>query len=382
MAMAIHVFCTGCKTSNGLDARKCSKCGQAFGRDKKYRICVSVKGKRVTRVVDNLTIARETESAIKGDLVRSEYDINHHKVKKALTVNDVWEKYFLWAKEHKKSWRTDELYYNKHLKPRFGSKELDMVSPIDIERMKVALKQSTTPQGKPYAAATIKHQLVLLNRLYNVALRWGLYEGKNPLYHVKKPKLDNQITEFLTDDEMLRLMETLDGWPCKATAALVAFAMFTGIRKSEVFKLQWQHVDLERKTITLRDPKGGKTDIIPVSQEAIEVLKGVMRVSNFVFPGPDGAQKRTFRDPWYRIREAAGLPKEIRFHGLRHNFASHLVSNGMDLLTVGKLLSHKDGSTTRRYAHLSDTRLRQAAQLSGDLLSPKTKPDKVIKFVE
>ncbi|HBZ55685.1 MAG TPA: site-specific integrase [Syntrophobacteraceae bacterium] len=381
--MAIQIYCVGCRSSCALNTVRCPKCEVKFNRNnRKYRVSVSNKGQRVNRIVNNLTLAQEIESTIGGDLVRGEFDITVHRVKKEVTLNHVWEKFLPWAQQHKKSWATDQFYYNKHLKPRFGSRALDAIAPLDIERMKVELKQSTTPQGKPYAAATIKHQLVLLNRLYNVALRWGLYEGKNPLYHVKKPKLNNQITEYLSQDEMRRLMETLDRWPCQATAALVRFAMFTGIRKSEVFKLDWSDVDFERETVTLRDPKGGKTDTIPVSQEAIAVLKGVTRVSNFVFPGPDGAQKRTFRDPWYRIREAAGLPKEIRFHGLRHNFASHLVSNGMDLLTVGKLLSHKDSSTTRRYAHLSDERVRQAAQLSGDLLSPKTKPDKVVKLVE
>ena len=78
-------FAPSAKSSYGLDAKSCSKCGATFGRDKKYRVCVSVKGKRVTRVVDNLTIARETEAAIKGDLVRGEYEINR-KEKKVPTL--------------------------------------------------------------------------------------------------------------------------------------------------------------------------------------------------------------------------------------------------------------------------------------------------------
>ena len=100
--MAIHIYCTGCYTSNGLDAKSCSNCGATFGRDKKYRVCVSVKGKRVTRVIDNLTIARETEAAIKGDMVRGEYEIKQDK--KTPTLGEVWSKYLPWAKEHKKSW--------------------------------------------------------------------------------------------------------------------------------------------------------------------------------------------------------------------------------------------------------------------------------------
>jgi hypothetical protein len=102
---------------------------------------VSVKGKRVTRFVDNLTIAREVEGTIRGDLVRGEYDITVHKAKKIVTLGDVWEKYLPWAKDHKKSWRNDECYYNKHLQPRFGSKPLDGITALDIERMKTELKK-------------------------------------------------------------------------------------------------------------------------------------------------------------------------------------------------------------------------------------------------
>ena len=127
--MAIQIFCTSCKTSNGLDAKKCSKCGTAFTRDKKYRVCVSNKGKRVTRVVDNLTIAREVEAAFKGDLVRDEFEIADHRAQeKPLTLADVWDKYLPWAKEHKKSWRDDLYYYQKHIEPRFASKALSDIS--------------------------------------------------------------------------------------------------------------------------------------------------------------------------------------------------------------------------------------------------------------
>ena len=378
--MAIQIFCTACKTSNGLDAKKCSKCGVAFARDKKYRVCVSVKGQRVTRVVDNLTIARETESAVKGDLIRGEHDINAHRVKKGVTLGDVWAKYLPWAKTNKhKSWMTDDFFYRKHLEPRFASKALEDISAFDIERMKSEMKQATTPQGKQgYSDATIRHQLVLLGHLFGKAREWKLYGGENPVESVKKPKLDNKITEFLTDDEMQRLTETLDSWPCKQSADFVRIAMYTGIRKGELMKLQWNDVDLDRRMITLRDPKGKVNETIPISDEVVDVLRNIDSSSEYVIPGPDGQMKKTFRDPWYKIRKAAGLPEHYRVHGLRHNFASQLVSNGVDLYTVSKLLTHKDVRTSERYAHLSNEALRRAATRSGELLKPKT--DNVVRI--
>jgi len=114
--MAIHLYCQKCFTSNGIDAKECSKCKSPFARDnRKFRVSVSVKGRRATRVVDNLTIAREVESAIKADLVREEFDITHHRQKKKpITLNDLWDKYLPWAKGNKRTWRNDLYLYDAH----------------------------------------------------------------------------------------------------------------------------------------------------------------------------------------------------------------------------------------------------------------------------
>jgi integrase len=247
--------------------------------------------------------------------------------------------------------------------------------------MKTELKRGVNRRGKPFAAATIKHQLVIIRRLYNLARKWNLYDGKNPVESVAMPRLDNQKTEFLNDEELIRLLDTLAVWPCRESAALVKFALLTALRRGELFKLQWQDVDFERSLVTLRNPKSGKTASIQVSPQALDVLKSLEVTSPFVFPGKDGKQRVEFNGPWRRIREAAGLPENFRFHGLRHNFASALVSNGADLLVVAKLLNHQDVKTTQRYAHLAPGAVQNAANLSGNLLTPK-RPGRVVNLHE
>lgn len=102
------------------------------------------------------------------------------------------------------------------------------------------------------------------------------------------------------------------------------------------------------------------------------MLLSVPRVADslFIFPGTDGGQRGWFYHPWARIRAAAGLPSGFRLHGLRHHFASSLVSSGVDLFTVSKLLTHKDVSTTTRYAHLADQTLRDALAVSDRVQTP------------
>jgi len=186
------------------------------------------------------------------------------------------------------------------------------------------------------------------------------------------------VTEFLSAEELERLADVLASWPCRASADFVRISLFTGVRKSEVQRLRGDDVDLERQAITLKDTKNGTTSKLSLSSQAVAVFKGIERTSEFVIPGPNGDQKRTFRDPWYKIRKAAELPEDFRFHGLRHNLASQLVSKGVALLTVGKLLNHRDLQSTKRYAHLSDERLREAASLAGELLSVESSNKKVI----
>jgi len=374
--MAIQNYCMTCNTSYRLALKECPKCGEGSKSQKKYRVRVSFKGKRITRHYDNLTLARNAEAAIKADILRGDLKIDQKDLR-VPTLKEVWDRYLPWAQEHKKTWDDDLLNYKKHLEPRFGKKQLDAISPIDIERLKIDMKKALSKNGKPYSAATIKHQLVLLNRLYNLSRKWGLYEGKNPLDQVDVPRLDNRRTEFLTEEEAIRLLKVLDEWPCCESAAFVKFTLLTGFRRGELFKLTWDDIDFERGMVTLREPKGGKTQTIPVSPDALNVLRELEVTSNFVFPGKDGAQRTDFKGPWLRIRKAAALPDNFRFHGLRHHFASTLVSAGYDLHLVQRLLTHKDSRTTQRYAHLSPGALKEAAVKSGKLLTPDPTKDQI-----
>ena len=151
-------------------------------------------------------------------------------------------------------------------------------------------------------------------------------------------------------------------------------ALYTGMRKSELFRLTWADIDFDRGFIHIRNTKGGKDQIIPLNETARTILKSHPKEkSEFIFPGKGGGQRVNIYRQTSKIKAAAGLPKDFRpLHGLRHTYASILASSGqVDMYTLQKLLTHKSPQMTQRYAHLRDETLKRASDLAVTVIPMK-----------
>ena len=191
------------------------------------------------------------------------------------------------------------------------------------------------------------------------------------MFKIKKPKFDNRVTEFLEPEQLQSLLAAIDADlerdPFTGRAMLLALS--TGMRKSAILRLKWSDISFTRDNIHLRDAKSdkeGKTFDIPLNEGAKRVFQSTPKTgSPYVFPGAKGGQRSDFNRGTRRIREAAGLPKEFRpLHGLRHHYASALVSiidGSVDIYTLQKLMTHGDTKTTERYATIANERLQTAA---------------------
>ena len=135
----------------------------------------------------------------------------------------------------------------------------------------------------------------------------------------------------------------------------------------------WDQFDLEKGIWTKPShlTKQKKQEHLPLSEKALEVLlqvKTLFPSSTYLFPGHGGKQPlKEIKTFWKTVLKKAQL-ENLRVHDLRHTYASHLVSSGLSLSIVGKLLGHTQASTTQRYAHLADEALRQATGLFSDKL--------------
>jgi integrase len=222
---------------------------------------------------------------------------------------------------------------------------------------------------KTKAPGTVKNVLELLRRIINFGVKKNLCIGID--FTIEMPKVDNEKTEDLTPKQLTRLLKAIDEDTNIWAANMMRMALFTGMRRGEMFKLKWKDVDFNRGFINIKDPKGGPDQKIPLNDAARELLESHPRTrSKFVFPGRRGKQRTDIKHQVNRIKAEAGLPDDFRaLHGLRHVYASMLASSGeVGMYTLQKLLTHKDPKMTQRYAHLRDEALRRASEVAGNII--------------
>jgi integrase len=267
----------------------------------------------------------------------------------------------------------DRNRYDNFIKPKLGGKEPKELQPLDLERLLRDLRKTEcTLKGKDAPArtlspATIRATLTVMGRIIN----YGAYNNLcSPLpFKIKKPKASGITIENLNDDELKRLLAAIENDTNIDARGILKIALFTGLRRGEIFGLRWQDMDFHNGVIHLPVTKSGDKKEIPLNTQARAVLEAHPRTSEYVFPGEDGKQRVTIQKALRRIRKAAGLPATFRpLHGLRHAYASRLVSAGVDLFTVSQLLTHGSTTVTKRYAHLAPGALRKASELAGSLV--------------
>ena len=179
------------------------------------------------------------------------------------------------------------------------------------------------------------------------------------------------MTEDLSPDQLKNLLKAIHESTDTEAANIMRMALFTGMRRGELFKLQWADIDFDRGFITIRhDPKGGVSQKIPLNDQAREVLESHPKTTDHVFIRHDGKPFKDIHERVNVIKAAAGIGKDFRaLHGLRHAYASMLASSGqVDMYTLQKLLTHKSPLMTQRYAHLRDETLRKASTLAGNII--------------
>lgn len=288
------------------------------------------------------------------------------------TFEQLYNNFIEWAKLNKKTWHDDENRYRLYIKDVLGNQLVSNISTSTINKLILSIKSKGKQNGNPYAPQTIKHILLVIKRIYNFNIQNGIINISNPADNVQLERHDNTRISYLYDDEISNMFEYLDSskeWP--NDKALIKFAFFTGLRKSELFNLTWDNVDIDNKRIFLYETKGGKNQAIIITDNAVQVLldiKDKCSDSTLVFPSKLGGKRNDVKKLWARIKKAANIRSDIRFHDIRHTFGT-LATATIPVKIVQKMMTHKDIKTTLRYAHIQEKEMIDAANNLGQLFS-------------
>lgn len=269
-------------------------------------------------------------------------------------------------RRHGRNWKPGTLsinrhYLSKHILPWFRGRQVAEITSQDVRDWFASM------HATPVSA---DRSMPVLSVIMQVAEIGGLRpEGSNPCRGIRRYRRRNR-DRFLSAAEFGRLGRALRGTKPSLAVPLIRLLALTGCRSSEIRTLRW--TDFRDGHVFLRDGKTGPRTVW-LSSAAREVLDSLPRTSPWVFPSGRKAGPVTgtmLGRAWSRIRTEAGL-RDVRLHDLRHAYASLAVTGGETVLTVGRLLGHRDPQTTLKYAHDSEAEAERAAVSMGAVLAER-----------
>lgn len=275
--------------------------------------------------------------------------------KEEVTLEEIFAQYMeRHAKLHKKSWEEDEAQFNRYL-TRWANKKLSAITKVDIQKLHIAVGD----KNGTYAANRL---LALLHGLFNKAREWG-WEHDNPAQYVKKFR-EKSRERFLQSEELPLFFQAVSEESNDIARDYILISLLTGARKSNVLAMQWNEISLENGTWQIPDTKNNSSHLIPLLDEAINILQNRKAAnesnSPWVFPGT-GATGHLMepKKAWKRILDKANI-ENLRLHDLRRSLGSWQAATGASLSIIGKTLAHKSVNATAIYARLNIDPVREA----------------------
>lgn len=347
--------------------------------------------KTFKRLTDAKLWAQQTEAAIR----KGEFQ-NVVSTARSKTLNDVIERYRDDVLPHKalSTQRAETTYLAfwdrelgkyalSYIEPQLISAKLRELGEVGDGRRKADDGEAAKPpKTAPKSRKTLKHYRDTLALLLKHAKQWG-WTAVNPIDGVNKiTKIRNERMRFLSDEERTALLAACKASENEHLYPVVIFALSTGARKNEVLSLTFGDVDLKRGAAILRNTKNGDTRTVPIVTALQKLLAAHMKQvetlyekldhappAKWLFPRRDGMAPIDIRTAWENARDAAGLV-DFRFHDIRHSTASYLAMNGASLVEIAEVLGHRTLQMVRRYAHLSESHVKELVQSVNDKVLP------------
>ena len=303
---------------------------------------------------------------------------------------DEWFENVAKVKVRPSSHQTYKGYIDNHIKPNIGNIPLEKLTTMDLQKFYRNLltkgrveRIESKEQPKGLSAKTVRNINQVISSAMDLAVAQKIIPA-NPTNACELPKVEHQEMQTIPAEQLQAFLEE-----ARATGVYEMYyiELATGLRRGELLGLKWQDIDWKNGIIKVRRqvarvngeiveaPLKTKNSYraVTISQQAIEVLKQqkTKTKDQYVFPSPNGGpiSPDSVNNMLKRVLERAGIPK-VRFHDLRHTFATIALQNGVDIKTVSGMLGHfSAGFTLDTYAHVTTSAQKEAAQTMGNLLS-------------
>ena len=311
-----------------------------FKKQGVYYIDFYVDGARKReRIGTNYKLAEEVLHKRKAEI--SEGKFYPERQVKNVTFREIAELFIKQHAQYKKSAESLTLRTNC-LIGMFGEKRLSEITPLTVQEMrnKIKVKRSVSTANRYHA---------ILREIFNKAKEWKMFYGENPASVLRLEREPVNRTRFLSEHEIKKLLQVCH----PRLLPVVICALATGMRRGEILKLKWIDLDLERGILYLTETKSGKPREIPIMPKLRAMFEEMPRAGEKVFNVPIIMLRRYFE----RAMHIACI-SGFRFHDLRHTFASHFIMRTGNLPALQSILGHSTPLLTQRYAHLSNSHLR------------------------
>lgn len=312
-------------------------------RSGSWRAIIRKKGyPQVSATFDTKAQAERWAKQIETEMAQSRF-IDTREAD-SLTIADALQRYEREISVHKKSYR------NERSRLSILSRDLGEYTMTSLRSSDVAGYRDRRLEVA--SGSTVRRDLALLSHLYTIALKeWGL-PVDNPCAKIRKPKLNKDREQRITEEELVRLIREAEARHAELPS-LIRLAVESGMRRSEMLGLQRK--DVQGSVAYLADTKNGTSRAVPLSKAARAAIAGLpSRMDGRLFSiHPD-----TVTHYFSRSCDVADI-KGLRFHDLRHEATSRFFERGLNIMEVAAITGHKDLRMLRRYTHLNPSSLAE-----------------------
>jgi integrase len=272
------------------------------------------------------------------------------RARRAVLFEEIAADALVYSKEHKASYPGDRSTVGKLL-PVFGKVPLDDITPQTIKAYLDTRDDLTK--------TTINRYRGTISMIFQEAIRNGKAKA-NPARLVRLHREDNSRVRFITYPEEA-VIRTVIRERCPIHEPELTLALETGMRRGELYSLDWDRVDLARRQLHLLKTKNGTARVVILTAAAVSALEELLKRRN---PDSPKVCLTRYGEPmvspraWFELVMEEAVKKnpslrDVTWHIFRHTYISRLVMAGVDLRTVQELAGHKDIKMTVRYAHLA-----------------------------